>query len=60
MLPLLLQLIAEIQRLGSENEAGQSEVKFGLLFEETANTFEALSGILRTAKKHKVRLEPTL
>ena len=60
MFPLLLQLIAEIQRLGCENEAGQTEVKFGLLFEETANTFEALSGILRTAKKHKVRVEPTL
>lgn len=48
------QLISEIKRLGRQNEQGQWKVEFGPLFEETANLFEALSGILKTAKKHKV------
>ena len=52
--PCFLQLISEVQRLGQQNERGQWEVEFGLLFDETANVFEALSGILKTAKKHKV------
>ena len=41
-------------RLGRKNENDQWEVEFGILFEETVNEFEALSGILKTAKKHKV------
>lgn len=50
----LRKLIQEIQRLGAKNSDGLWEVKFGVLFEETANIFEALSGILKTAKKHKI------
>ena len=34
--------------------SGAPQVTFGCLFEETANTFDALSGILKTAKKYKV------
>ena len=33
---------------------GKHQVKFGALFEETANIFEALSGTLVTAKKQLV------
>ena len=51
---LFVQLVHEIIRLGEKNASGLWEVKFGVLFEETANLFEALSGILKTAKKHKV------
>ena len=43
-----------MKRLGTLNEQGQPKVKFGYLFDETANTFEALSGTLTTARKLKV------
>lgn len=48
------KVIAVIQDLGKKNVQGQYEVKFGHLFEQTANMFEALSGTLKTAKKQKV------
>ena len=44
-----------MKRLGTLNEQGQPQVKFGYLFDETANTFEALSGTLTTARKLKVQ-----
>ena len=44
-----------MKRLGTLNEQGQTQVKFGYLFDETANTFEALSGTLTTARKLKVQ-----
>ena len=48
-------MIAAILRLGSPNGVeDQVEIKFGHLFAETQNEFEALTGTLRTAKKHKV------
>eukprot|EP00041_Stephanoeca_diplocostata_P021274 m.491654 g.491654 ORF g.491654 m.491654 type:complete len:449 (-) comp21784_c0_seq48:3734-5080(-) len=47
-------LIGEIKRLGSPDDQGRSCVDFGVLFEETANMFDALSGLLKTAKKYNV------
>eukprot|EP00050_Salpingoeca_kvevrii_P022717 m.131067 g.131067 ORF g.131067 m.131067 type:complete len:647 (+) comp9803_c0_seq1:592-2532(+) len=47
------KLIREIQRL-SPDGVEPAQVKFGPLFEETANIFEALAGTLLTAKKKKV------
>lgn len=47
------KLIAAIKSYGTEN-AGKYTVTFGVLYEPTQNHFEALSGTLRTAKKHKV------
>lgn len=40
--------------LGKPNSEGLFTVKFGVLFENTVDKFEALSGVLKTAKKHKV------
>ncbi|EGD72484.1 hypothetical protein PTSG_00510 [Salpingoeca rosetta] len=49
------KLIAAIEKYGKPNGApDQLEVSFGQLFQETQNEFEALTGTLRTAKKHKV------
>jgi hypothetical protein len=48
------KLISEIVRLGAQSPDGKHEVSFGTMFNETANIFEALSGTLKTAKKHKV------
>eukprot|EP00118_Oscarella_pearsei_P018656 m.192069 g.192069 ORF g.192069 m.192069 type:complete len:1478 (+) comp39461_c1_seq6:2148-6581(+) len=48
------KLIGQIVNWGSKNAEGLYEVAFGLLFEETSNIFEALSGTLKTAKKHGV------
>eukprot|EP00041_Stephanoeca_diplocostata_P037468 m.1420006 g.1420006 ORF g.1420006 m.1420006 type:complete len:856 (+) comp25044_c0_seq3:134-2701(+) len=52
----ITRLIAEIQRCagGNEDDFGRPVVAFGKLFEETANIFDALSGILKTAKKYQV------
>eukprot|EP00051_Salpingoeca_urceolata_P018504 m.260125 g.260125 ORF g.260125 m.260125 type:complete len:235 (+) comp19210_c0_seq2:1846-2550(+) len=47
------KLIGEIQRLGTCVDT-TTTVAFGILFEETANVFEALSGTLLTAKKHGI------
>jgi len=48
------QLIDEIKQRGTTNADGQAVVTFGTLFEETANIFDALVGILKTAKKYFV------
>ena len=55
-----LQLISEIQRLGYSNEQNETVVQFGTLFDETVDTFDALSGILKTAKKHSVKIKYTV
>lgn len=49
-------LVAAIKRLGTPNPSGKCTVKYGRLFDddEVANTFEALLGTLRAAKKRKV------
>ena len=44
-------MIAQIQKYGKAGPHGQVEVSFGKLFEETAQIFDALSGILKTCKK---------
>merc|ERR1712228_1061920 len=42
--------------MGEPNDDGQYVVKFGVLFDddEAANTFEAINGTLRTAKKRQI------
>ena len=51
---MVRQLIDEIKKRGTTNASGQPVVTFGVLFEETANIFDALVGILKTAKKYFV------
>jgi len=48
-------LCQHCKRLGHPNATGAIVVKFGVLFkdETCANTFEALNGTLRAAKKRK-------
>eukprot|EP00035_Acanthoeca_spectabilis_P009834 m.173503 g.173503 ORF g.173503 m.173503 type:complete len:705 (+) comp14850_c0_seq3:194-2308(+) len=48
------QLIEEIKKHGEVTPAGQVALTFGKLFEETANIFDALVGIIKTAKKYGV------
>eukprot|EP00850_Spirogloea_muscicola_P005566 SM000025S08461 [mRNA] locus=s25:903346:904561:+ [translate_table: standard] len=50
------RLADEIRRLGSPRPDGSTVVKFGVLFRDdvVANTFEALVGTLRAAKKRRV------
>ena len=48
------KLISEIKQRGVPNDNGQQTIKFGQLFDETADIFEALSGTCKTAKKYKV------
>merc|ERR1719334_2019306 len=45
-----------IRKLGSQNDEGQYVVTFGVLFDddEAANTFEAIVGTLKAAKKRKI------
>jgi hypothetical protein len=43
------ELMAEIRTHGANNS-----VTFGVLFQETADKFDALAGLLKTAKKYKV------
>ncbi|KXS19922.1 C6orf115 protein [Gonapodya prolifera JEL478] len=49
-------LISEIKRLGTKDANGIVSVKYGKLFsdDKVANTFEALLGTLRAAKKRKI------
>lgn len=54
-LHLVLQLIQQVKLHGKVGDEGKTQVMYGVLFEETDNIFEALSGLLITAKKHKVR-----
>ena len=51
---VVLQLIDEITQRGDKNSAGQYVITFGKLFDETANIFDALVGIIKTAKKYHV------
>eukprot|EP00040_Diaphanoeca_grandis_P039621 m.259620 g.259620 ORF g.259620 m.259620 type:complete len:923 (-) comp38391_c0_seq1:45-2813(-) len=48
------QLIDEIKQRGQPNAHGQTCITFGQLFDETANIFDALVGILKTAKKYNI------
>eukprot|EP00040_Diaphanoeca_grandis_P022700 m.122504 g.122504 ORF g.122504 m.122504 type:complete len:529 (-) comp28926_c0_seq1:688-2274(-) len=48
------KLITIIKSMGQLNENGQHYVTFGVLFNETQNIFDALSGICKTAKKYNV------
>ena len=50
----LRKLIAQIQELGARGADGRMAVTYGVLFVQTANVFEALSGTLLTAKKQGV------
>lgn len=52
----VLRLVQEIKRLGAADASGQVKVKYGVLFKDdvVANTFEALLGTLKAAKKRKV------
>ncbi|XP_075059210.1 costars family protein ABRACL [Mixophyes fleayi] len=49
-------LVEEMHRLGTRDEDGKVCVKFGVLFndEKIANTFEALVGTLKAAKRKKI------
>lgn len=50
-------LVKEIQRLGQVDPAdGKHKVTYGILFkdDQVANTFEALFGTLKAAKKRKL------
>ncbi|KAK0205821.1 costars domain-containing protein [Desarmillaria ectypa] len=42
-----------IKEHGSLNPNGKSSVSYGVLFDKTANTLEALNGTLRAAKRQK-------
>ncbi|KAI3635386.1 hypothetical protein MIR68_006952 [Amoeboaphelidium protococcarum] len=50
------QLQKEIIRLGKKNADGKYSVPYGVLFKDdvVANTFEALLGTLKAAKKKKI------
>eukprot|EP01083_Nonionella_stella_P023143 63991_1 len=48
------KLIDALKEFGAKNEKGNFAVKYGHLFEETTNTFEALSGTLKVAKSRGV------
>ncbi|EGG13863.1 hypothetical protein DFA_11624 [Cavenderia fasciculata] len=49
-------LVDAINRLGTKGANGKVSVKYGVLFndDEVANTFEALVGTLKAAKKRKI------
>jgi len=49
----LASAIEAIQDHGTINTDGNSTVSYGILFEKTANTLEALNGTLRAAKRQK-------
>ncbi|KAF8905754.1 costars domain-containing protein [Gymnopilus junonius] len=46
-------LATAIKEYGIVNADGRSSVAYGILFDKTANTLEALNGTLRAAKKQK-------
>ncbi|KAF8890410.1 costars domain-containing protein, partial [Infundibulicybe gibba] len=46
-------LIDAIKEFGSPNASGQSSISYGVLFNKTADTLEALNGTLRAAKRQK-------
>lgn len=48
-------LVDKIRELGAPDEADKRiKVKYGVLFRETSDIFEALAGTLRAAKRKKV------
>ena len=51
---MINQLIEQILLRGTKTPAGSYTVTFGILFQETADIFDALVGILKTAKKYSV------
>ncbi|KDR71025.1 hypothetical protein GALMADRAFT_254174 [Galerina marginata CBS 339.88] len=46
-------LTKAIKDYGTVNADGNSSVAYGILFDKTANTLEALNGTLRAAKRQK-------
>ncbi|PPQ79481.1 hypothetical protein CVT26_015217, partial [Gymnopilus dilepis] len=46
-------LTKAIKDYGAVNSDGRYSVAYGILFDKTANTLEALNGTLRAAKKQK-------
>ncbi|RDB20342.1 Costars family protein ABRACL [Hypsizygus marmoreus] len=42
-----------IKEFGTSNADGKTSVSYGILFDKTANTLEALNGTLRAAKRQK-------
>jgi len=42
-----------IKEFGSVNADGNTSISYGVLFDKTANTLEALNGTLRAAKRQK-------
>ena len=46
-------LVAAIKEWGSLKE-GKHAVEYGILFDKTANTLEALNGTLRSARRQKI------
>ncbi|KAJ7901665.1 costars domain-containing protein [Mycena leptocephala] len=42
-----------IKEYGTVNSDGHCSVSYGMLFDKTANTLEALNGTLRAAKRQK-------
>ncbi|CAK5275971.1 unnamed protein product [Mycena citricolor] len=51
--PETLKLADAIKQHGTTDAGGQSSVAYGILFDKTANTLEALNGTLRAAKRQK-------
>ena len=50
----VVQMIHEIKTRGHVNGSGQMQITFKQLFDETADIFDALVGILKTARKYQV------
>ena len=50
----MAKLIGFIKSRGFINDDGRPAISFGKLFNETADVFDALSGICKTAKKYNV------
>lgn len=48
------KLIAVVQKHGKKNAGGKFEIDFRSLFKATEDIFDALAGLLRTAKKYEV------
>eukprot|EP00041_Stephanoeca_diplocostata_P009288 m.142558 g.142558 ORF g.142558 m.142558 type:complete len:205 (+) comp17679_c0_seq8:1074-1688(+) len=48
------KVIEQVKLHGTQNDQGLWQVTFGKMFTETAQIFDALSGILKTSKKYKV------
>ncbi|EIE23072.1 hypothetical protein COCSUDRAFT_15911 [Coccomyxa subellipsoidea C-169] len=49
-------LVEKIKELGAPDQAdhGRIKVKYGILFRETSDLFEALAGTMRAAKRKKL------